>query len=257
MGNLILFLKGLVIGIGKILPGVSGSLLAISLNVYEESIEAISNIYKDIKKNSIYLFFLGLGISLSIIFFSKIILYLFINYYTFTMSFILGTLFGILPSMWKKSIPKDKIDLLVFIIPIILFINFNSLKIENISINYLTYFFLGIIEAITMILPGISGTSIYLLLGVYNQILLLFTNPFTITFLIFILGILIGILLLSKMLNYGFKKYHHKMDVLILSFTTSSIFLLLKEYINNQNSLSIITIIIFIFGFFLSFLFDK
>ena len=115
----------------------------------------------------------------------------------------------------------------------------------------------GILIGIGMILPGVSGTSIYLLFGVYDKILLLFSNPLTINFLIFIFGLLIGILLLSKILDYGFKKYHYKMEILILSFTIGSIILLLKEYLNIINSVSIISILIFIFGFFLSFLFDK
>lgn len=258
MNKLILFLKGIIIGLGKILPGVSGSLIAISLGVYEESINAISNFLKDIKKYSIYLGILGLGILVSIVFFSKIMANLFINHYNFTMSFILGALFGIIPNMWKKSVPKNKLEVLIFIFPIIiLFLIFNQSEIGKVPLNYLTYFILGIVEAITMILPGVSGTSIYLLFGVYDKILLLFSNPLTINFLIFIFGLLIGILLLSKILDYGFKKYHHKMEILILSFTIGSIILLLKEYLNSINSVSIISILIFIFGFFLSFLFDK
>ena len=110
MNKLILFLKGIIIGLGKILPGVSGSLIAISLGVYEESINAISNFLKDIKKYSIYLGILGLGILVSIVFFSKIMANLFINHYNFTMSFILGALFGIIPNMWKKSAPKNKLE---------------------------------------------------------------------------------------------------------------------------------------------------
>ena len=51
MNSLILFLKGFIIGLGKVIPGVSGSLLAISLGVYEKSLHAIQNLWKE-KRNS-------------------------------------------------------------------------------------------------------------------------------------------------------------------------------------------------------------
>lgn len=66
-------LKGFIIGIGKIIPGVSGSILAITLGVYDKSVEYINN-FKHTKKESLkYLLPLGIGIIISIIIFSKII----------------------------------------------------------------------------------------------------------------------------------------------------------------------------------------
>ena len=51
MKNLILFLKGLVIGMGQIIPGVSGGMLAISLGLYDKCISIISNIFDNFKNN--------------------------------------------------------------------------------------------------------------------------------------------------------------------------------------------------------------
>ena len=62
-------LKGFIIGIGKIIPGVSGSVLAITLGVYDKSVEYINN-FKSNKKESLkYLLPLGIGIIISIIIF--------------------------------------------------------------------------------------------------------------------------------------------------------------------------------------------
>ena len=71
-----LFLKGFIIGIGKIIPGLSGSLLAINFNVYERAIKAISNFFSDWKENLRFLVILGTGIFLAIVMGSKIIIYL-------------------------------------------------------------------------------------------------------------------------------------------------------------------------------------
>ena len=56
------FLKGIIAGIGNIVPGLSGSAFLIIFNLYEKCIEAISNIFKDFKKSIIFLFPIGLGI---------------------------------------------------------------------------------------------------------------------------------------------------------------------------------------------------
>ena len=70
-------LKGFIIGIGKIIPGVSGSVLAISMGIYDKIIKSISNFFSDIKNNSIFLFKVSIGMIIAISFFSNIIVYLF------------------------------------------------------------------------------------------------------------------------------------------------------------------------------------
>ena len=66
-----LFIKGLIIGIGKILPGVSGSLMAISMKIYTPLLENINNFLKNPKKSIKFLFPILMGITISVIFFSK------------------------------------------------------------------------------------------------------------------------------------------------------------------------------------------
>ena len=76
-----LILKGIVIGIGKIIPGVSGSMLAISMGIYQQMLDSINNFFKNTKENFKFLFKIGLGVIISIIFFSNIILKCLNKYY--------------------------------------------------------------------------------------------------------------------------------------------------------------------------------
>ena len=73
------FIKGFVVGIGKIIPGVSGAMLAMAMGIYDKSIEYICNFMKNKKEATLYLVPIGLGVVFSIIFFSKIINPLLIN----------------------------------------------------------------------------------------------------------------------------------------------------------------------------------
>ena len=83
MNNIILFFKGFIVGLGKIIPGVSGSLLAFSLGIYEKAIDAINNFFSDIKENILFLGKIGLGVVLAILLCSKLIIFLLNHYYLY------------------------------------------------------------------------------------------------------------------------------------------------------------------------------
>ena len=101
--KLILILKGIIIGAGKIIPGVSGGMLAITLNVYDKGIKAISDFFKDIKGNLIFLSTIGIGILISIISVSKVIKYALDLYYLPTMLLFIGLIIGGIPSIIETA----------------------------------------------------------------------------------------------------------------------------------------------------------
>ena len=83
-------LKGLLIGIGKIIPGLSGTIMMISFGLYDKAISAITNFYKDIKNNLLFLINIGIGIVIGIVMFSRVINYFIVNCYIYTMSLFIG-----------------------------------------------------------------------------------------------------------------------------------------------------------------------
>ena len=74
-------LKGIIIGVGKIIPGFSGSVVMISFGLYDKAILAITNFFKDVKNNGLFLLNLGIGIIIGIVLFSNVINYFISNYY--------------------------------------------------------------------------------------------------------------------------------------------------------------------------------
>ena len=107
MKSMILFIKGIIIGIGKIVPGVSGAVLAVILKVYDKGINAIVNFKNDIKNNIKFLICNGLGIGIGIILFSKIIVFMLDNYYVYTMLLFIGIIIGGIPSITKEITRKN------------------------------------------------------------------------------------------------------------------------------------------------------
>lgn len=254
MKSLILFLKGLIIGLGKIIPGVSGSVLAISLGVYEEAMHRVDTLFQNFKENLFYLIPLVIGIGLAVLLGSNVILYCLNHFYLFTMIFFVGLIIGTVPGLVKKQKPKFSDWFIIALIFFVLYYFYNGLTLPEFVPNdsILSYFYiilLGMIDAATTIMPGISGTATYMVLGSYNFILTLFANPFQNLFysILFVIGLIVGILIMIKFVNFCFKKYPHQTWNFILAFLFSSVyFLILKviDLINGANFLSVLCLLV-------------
>lgn len=260
VNNMNTLIKGVIIGLGKIIPGVSGSLLAISLGVYEKCIDIISNIRKELKYNIKFLILLLFGILLGIVFGSKLIHFFLNKFYLYTMCLFIGLIVSTVPSIMKKIDIKNNINYLCLLIPIIIIYFMSVLPHNKIYVNSnMIIILLGYIDAITMIIPGVSGTAIFMILGVYDFILSLFGHIFSYQIIPFSLGMIIGVFTTSKIINYFFKNYNANTYQAILSLVIASIFVLIRQTFNtNYNLLNILLgLILIIIGYYIGNFFDK
>ena len=93
------FAKGIIIGIGAILPGISGGSLAVIFGLYEKLIQSVSNFFKNPKKNFIFLAVIGCGACLGIVLFSNVQEFLFTHYEIPTMLSLCGLFLGTIPML--------------------------------------------------------------------------------------------------------------------------------------------------------------
>lgn len=252
------FFKGVVVGIGKIIPGVSGAMLAISMGIYDKAIDCICNFNNNKKESIKYLVPIGLGVILSIVFFSKIIFFSLDKFYVITMLFFVGLIIGGIPSVIGKVCKKD------YYIAIISFIIFFLISISNVDnvyvvkdnvIDFIIFFASGIIEAVGTVVPGISSTALLMIMGTYNNIIDAIGNMNNFKILIpFVFGIIIGILITVKVINYLFKKCENKVYAFVLGVLLSSVILLIiKTFKYDFNFISLIIGLIFmVMGIFIS-----
>ena len=259
------FLKGIVIGIAKIIPGLSGAVLMISFNLYDRAIEAITNFFSNPKKNFVFLLNLSLGIIIGIVFFSKVISYFVTNYYTYTTSLFIGLILGGFPVIIKK-IDKDKKNYLIIFIS---FLSMSILSLSGINNTYvlknncfdmIIFFISGVLEAVGTVLPGISSTALLMLMGVYNIYISTIGNLFdislikdTLLFLIpFSMGLLIGIIVITILVNYLFKHHYQLTFSFILGISFSSVVLLLIKVLMQVSGIFgiIVNIFILLLGYF-------
>lgn len=250
MLDIVLILKGFLIGIAKVIPGVSGSLFAVSMGLYDKAIEAISNFFKNFKENIFFLGNLGIGLLIAIILGSNIISYFLVHYPFLTTIVFIGFLLGTFPNL-MKDVQVNKIGDIFFILIIavvIISMSFFRTETEFVYtdnlINNLYVILLGFIDAATMIIPGISGTAIFILMGSYHFILDLFGSLTSNlgTFVIFMIGIMIGVIIVSKIMNWALKLHRKRTYLCIFGFAFSSIFILGIDLF--QMNISVLDIII-------------
>ena len=269
--NIKLVLKGLVIGLGKIIPGVSGAMLAITMGVYEKGLNAISNIFKEFKKHYKFLLFLGIGIILSIVFGSKIVVFCLDKFYLPTMLLFIGMIAGGIKPLFKE-VRNEKIKLknilvslvVVMILVLVSLLDFGQDKAnftKNIS-SFLTFFLGGVLDAAATVIPGISGTALLMILGYYNVIMTAFSNVFNFSLFLdnifilapFCLGTAFGVFIIAKMMNYLFANHKTTTYYAIIGFAYVSIFILLMQTFSGTYEILeiIISIILFVIGYFIS-----
>ena len=260
--NINQLIKGIFIGIAKIIPGLSGAVLMISFNLYDKAIESITTFFENPKKNFIFLFNLGLGIILGIVLFSKLLYFFITNYYLYTTSLFLGLIIGGIPVIIKK-VPKSNKYFTTTLISFFLIFSLSFIGsngdyvLKNTYIDFIIFFISGLLEAAGTILPGISSTALLMLMGVYNYYLMILGGSLnfkqilnTMYFVIpFSLGMIIGIIVISIIINYLFKYYKNYTYSIILGISIASIFMLGKNllpYINSINKLLISSFMLFI-----------
>lgn len=233
MKHIINFLKGIAVGIATLVPGVSGGTMAIILGIYDSLIHAVGSFFKDWKKHTILLFEVGIGGLLGIVLFSRLMEFA-LDKYPYVMGFLfLGVIFGGLPVLYRKSVASEKRDIkdyiyLILGFAIVLLMTSKPEFTNNIATSHdiLSMIFLfigGIILAVALVLPGISGSFMLLALGIYD-ITINAINDRNILFLVPLgLGVAAGTLGTAKLIETVLKKYPGKTYMMILGFVLGSL----------------------------------
>ena len=229
--NLVIILKGFIIGSSMSVPGVSGGTMAILLGIYDKLIGAISNFTKDIKGNFLFLMKFCIGSAVGIGSLAFVIKWLLERYPLPVSFFFLGAVIGGIPALYKKTKESSlKISSVIyFFIGLAIVISIGFIPVGNFDIStgsgithYLMLLVTGIIIALALVLPGISTSHMLLVLGMYDAMLLAITE-FNIVY-IGILGVstLIGIFLITKPIEWTMNKFPHQTYCIIIGFVLGS-----------------------------------
>ena len=235
-------IKGFIIGASMLVPGFSGGTMAMILGIYDKLISSLSSILSFSKnenyfiKNKINFFFLiffCIGSVLGMVIVSKPLSNIIEKYYTVSSFFFMGAALGGFNTVYNKT-KKYKFDFLsivyillgagiVYLISIIPEGFFSSSSDRSEIFMYFILIIAGLIVAIAMILPGISVSYMFLLLGIYKETIDAVHNLYFPYLIPLAAGSVLGVVLTTKILEYWMEHYVKSSYLIISGFVLGSI----------------------------------
>lgn len=229
-------LKGMVIGIANIIPGVSGGTMMVSMGIYDKTIHCITHLFSEFKKSILFLLPIFIGMGIAIVGSSFGLEYLFAQFPVQTSLLFIGLVLGGLPiiikSVKKENAAGKKTNAGHIIIGLLFFAVVAGMALlgekegaaANMSfnlVNVLKLFGVGVVASATMVVPGVSGSMMLLLMGYYNPILETITDFFRSLAAFdmqgilagigvlapFGIGVVVGIFAIAKLIDIVFAKF--------------------------------------------------
>ncbi len=237
------FVCGLAFGIANVIPGVSGGTMLVVFGIYDKLMESISGV-KAIIKNILFLIAFGLGCGIGILSFAFVISALFENFGIQTNMFFIGLILGSVPMIVKTATENDKIKpvcAVPFIIALAAVISLAVLERMNIIsiapdvvdgfdiLMSVKLLICAVIAAVTMIIPGVSGSFVMMLLGVYETIIGAIKGLNFFVLVPFAIGVIIGIIGGAKIISVLIKKYKLMVYSAIMGLVVGSVYAILPE----------------------------
>lgn len=225
------FIKGIIIGIGAVAPGVSGGAFAVMLGVYDKLTDAIANIFHNLINKIKALFPLGIGICVGILGFSNVMKYLFEHHESQVKFLFIGLMVGTLPYVFKEANKKGfkRTYILPCIVAFSITLLFMVLENNVIDIipesspSLIALIIYGVIIGFGTIVPGVSSSFILMYIGAYEMLLDAIVSINLMVIIPVGVGFGLSILLFAKIINFLFKKVYGYTYYTILGFVMGSI----------------------------------
>ena len=259
MKIVIKLLKGICIGVANVIPGFSGATMAIIVNIYDEFVSAMADIFQHpimiIKKS--WSLFVGVFVGILLALFSVVKLLEVAP--LITILFFVGLIVGSIPSHYKNQVDLKPIKMsyiITFLLTILVIVGlplFNENVITDIEMNFITMlilFIMGVISASAMVIPGVSGSMVLMIFGYYAYVtgsikefieLVVkfdFSNIWSLFSVLvsFGIGILLGVVLISKLIRVLYNKWANLFNIAVLGLLLASPFAILyasnSSYVN-------------------------
>lgn len=213
-------IAGFFVGLAELLPGISGSTVAIAFKVYEKFILFLSNLkisnfsFNFKKLNQVFFldviipFFIAMAIS--VIFASKFILFLYSEYtngFLIFLSFLMCSISFLIAFRLKNEFKFNMNWIIYFLAGAIFAAMLNTISLISNNPSFIVFVLIGFIAFSFFLLPGISGSAILLSIGVYEIIIGSIANMQLEILMPFAIGCLISLFLMPKIINHLLSKY--------------------------------------------------
>ncbi|KAF1084761.1 hypothetical protein SPSYN_01931 [Sporotomaculum syntrophicum] len=223
---IVLLFKGMLIGIGAILPGLSGGVLAVIFGIYDQLIAFLANIRKNFIQNMKFFLPIGIGAVFGIFLFSIAVKAAFGKYEAQFVCLFIGFVIGTLPSLYRKAGAFGRAIRQNVILAVAAVAIFSLMMIGNslpdIQPNTPVWFFSGAFVALGFIVPGLSTSNFLIYFGLYDKMAEAISLIDFFMLIPFGIGAVLCILLFAKFAFWLFKMYYADMYHLIVGLVIGS-----------------------------------
>ena len=256
---MILFLKGIIVGLGGVAPGLSGSVLLIIFGLYQKTLDALGSLLANFRKNVRFLLPLVAGMFLGVLLFSKLIDF-FLNTYEMPTRFcFLGLILGTLPMVWKE-VRKEGFSRKYYVVILLAaalgtwFFTVNPNAFPQVTEpNLLQKLLLGVAVAATAIIPGVDPAVFLSTLGFYEMYVSALANVDLAILIPMVGGLAVGAVAISFAMSLLFKRFYTASFSVIFGIFLSMIpNMLTDNCILGWNTASAVSIAVLILGFLVS-----
>lgn len=261
-----LILRGVVIGIANIIPGVSGGTMAVAMGIYDKLIYALTHIFSEFKKSMKLILPILIGAAIALIGVARILGKMFEIIPVQTNFLFIGLIVGGLPFILRK-VKGQKVsagNIIAFVLFFALVVGMavlgeregGAVALSVTPVSMVKMFFVGVIASATMVIPGVSGSMILMLMGYYTPILeninlfvnavIAFDMPAILNgvgiFAPLGIGIIIGIFAIAKLIEIVFAKWPLLAYYAIIGLIVASpVSIILMSDLSLYNIISILT----------------
>lgn len=262
IGEFIIYaVYGAIVGVGAILPGISGGVLCVALGIFEPLMELLTYPKKAMRENHhIFVPFL-IGWALGFVLLAKVVEIFFSFAPDVAIFLFFGLVCGTIPDLFKRSEEADRGGswtpfVISLSISYILFHIIEAGEAIVLPANFLSFAFCGFMWGISLIVPGLSSSTVLIYLGLYVP-LTEGIGSFDPSVLIpFGIGIVVTVLLFAKLVNMLYKKHYSIISRVILGFVISSSLKTLPYDFKSAWTM-IISVVCFALGFYIAHVMDK
>lgn len=254
--SVLLFFQGALIGTGAILPGVSGGVLCVAFGIYEPMMSFLAHPFSSFKRNFKILLPVIIGGAVGFVLLAKVVELFLSASAIAAMSLFCGLICGTVPSLVRKSNAADpNKGWPHFIIALAVSFAFFNILAQgiggHIEANFGWYIFCGIIWGLSMVVPGLSSSSILLFMGLYQPMAKGIGDLDFNVLIPLMIGFFAAIAATAKIVNYLLERYYAILSKIILGFVISSVLMIIPVTFSTSYEI-LLAIGCFAIGFFVS-----
>ncbi|GAA4061908.1 DUF368 domain-containing protein [Amphibacillus indicireducens] len=244
------FIKGMFIGSGFILPGVSGGALAAVFGIYERIILFLANLTKNFKENVKFFIPVGLGGLAGIFLLSFAVSFLLGEHETVILWFFVGCIIGTVPALWSEAGKhgrnlKDIVNMVITFVVFFLFLSYGEQLLTTVIVqNTWTWLLAGGLIGLGMIVPGLSPSNFLLYFGMYKAMADGIKDLDLSVIIPIGIGVVLCVLLLSKLVEFILKRAYAAMFHFILGVIFASTVMIVPVNYDGFNWIGILSCVI-------------